>query len=150
MVNIKIIIRRLLTTSTRGVVFLSFLAQGDRSLSKKGMKCHVAEHACMEHPICHQIRWNHHWWPGQKRGSRCWRLKRPSTSSPLPLTGPSTGWGVETLVALVAIYYVFNIVYPLACGNTLLFLEEKLLDTKSSAKLLPSVQGRVSDIEQTV
>ena len=57
---------------------------------------------------------------------------------------------LDALVALVAIYYVFNIVYPPACGNILHFLEKKLFDTKSSAKFPPSVHRRVSDIEQTV
>lgn len=56
----------------------------------------------------------------------------------------------EALMSLMALYFVYDIVYAKECGNTLLFLERKIFGLRSSQKFSPTVCGIMSDIQNTV
>lgn len=54
----------------------------------------------------------------------------------------------EALVALLALYCVFDIAYPKPCNNTLLFLERLFFGLATGPSLTKALVGTVSDIEK--
>ena len=54
----------------------------------------------------------------------------------------------EAIVALVSLYYVFDIAYPKTCSNTLLFLERFVFRITTGPSLSKTLIGTISDIEK--
>ena len=54
----------------------------------------------------------------------------------------------KAIVALIAVYYVFDIAYPTPCMNTLSFMERFLLGITNGTKLSKTLVGTISDIDK--
>ena len=55
---------------------------------------------------------------------------------------------IEAMVALMAVYYIFDIAYPKACTNTLLFVEKFLLKITTGPQISQASMRTVSDIQK--
>ncbi len=55
----------------------------------------------------------------------------------------------KAIVALIAVYYVFDIAYPTPCMmNTLFFMERFLLGITTGTKFNKTLVGTISDIDK--
>lgn len=54
---------------------------------------------------------------------------------------------IKAVIAMIAYYYAFNIVYPKHWNVCLLFLEKKILGIKGGPSFTKTQLGTISDIE---
>ena len=57
---------------------------------------------------------------------------------------------IKALVSLIAIYFVFDMQYPTACSNTLIFIQNLLLKLNTNYKLSKSVLGTITDMKNSI
>lgn len=55
----------------------------------------------------------------------------------------------QSLIVIMALYYVFDLAYPNACKNTLLFLEKFIFDIKTGPPLSKAALAAITDISNT-
>lgn len=53
----------------------------------------------------------------------------------------------KALMSILALYYVYDLVYPKQCQNTLLFLEKFIFEISSGPKLSGAALATVTDIK---